>query len=151
MKLAKDKPTAEVSWKGKSTSEIKTDGLHAVMCTPVFQGDHIYGVCSYGQLRCLEEETGKRVWETFDATGEGRWWNAFITRHQDRYFINNEQGDLIVAKLSPEGYKEESRAFLIAPTNRAARREIVWSHPAYANKCVYARNDEEIVCADLSR
>lgn len=151
MKLAKDKPTAEVSWKGKSTSEIKTDGLHAVMCTPVFQGGYIYGVCSYGQLRCLEEETGKRVWETFGATGEGRWWNAFITRHQDRYFINNEQGDLIVAKLSPEGYKEESRAFLIAPTNRAARREIVWSHPAYANKCVYARNDEEIVCADLSR
>jgi outer membrane protein assembly factor BamB len=25
-----------------------------------------------------------------------------------------------------------------------------WSHPAYANKHIYARNDEEIICASLA-
>ena len=27
---------------------------------------------------------------------------------------------------------------------------VVWSHPAYANKHVYIRNDQWLVCADLS-
>ena len=27
---------------------------------------------------------------------------------------------------------------------------VAWSHPAYANKHIYARNDEEIICASLA-
>jgi len=27
----------------------------------------------------------------------------------------------------------------------------VWSHPAFANQCVFMRNDEEIVCVSLAR
>lgn len=150
MKLDDDKPTASILWKGKSESEINTDGLHAVMCTPVFKDDYIYGICSYGQLRCLKAATGERVWESLQPTGKGRWWNAFIVPQGDRFFIHNEQGDLITARLSPKGYEETSRAFLIAPTNKANNRKIVWSHPAFANKCVFARNDREIVCVDLS-
>lgn len=150
MDLDPNKPAASLLWKGNSSSEIKTDGLHAIMCTPLMENGHIYGVCSYGQLRCLDAKTGARLWETYDATGDGRWWNAFLVKHEDKTVICNEQGDIIFAKLSPEGYTEESRAFLIEPTNRAQRRKIVWSHPAFANKCVYARNDKEIVCADLA-
>jgi outer membrane protein assembly factor BamB len=152
MKLASDAPTAKLLWKGKSHSELpsRTDGLHAVMCTPVLESGFIYGVCSYGQLRCLNAETGQRIWETTKPTGKGRWWNAFLIRHQDRFFLCNEQGELIIAKLSPAGYRELSRTFLIEPTNRAQRRKVVWSHPAFAHRCVYTRNDKEIVCADLA-
>lgn len=150
MDLESGKPAARRLWKGTKNSETDTDGLHAILCTPVIDGDYIYGVCSYGQLRCLELRTGKRVWETLAATGSGRWWNAFIIRHQDRYFLANEQGELITARLTPQGYQETSRAALIAPTNQAQRRKVVWSHPAFANRRVYARNDEEIICADLS-
>lgn len=152
MKLASDSPTATLLWKGKSNSELKdkTDGLHSIMPTPAFLDGHIYGICSYGALRCLDAQTGKRVWETYKATGEGRWWNAFLVRHDDRFFIANEQGQLIIARLSPKGYEEDSRAMLIQPTDKQARRELVWSHPAFANRCVFARNDKEIVCADLS-
>jgi hypothetical protein len=46
-------PGAELLWKGASDSEIDTDGLHALMATPILDGEYIYGVCSYGQLRCL--------------------------------------------------------------------------------------------------
>lgn len=150
MKLDREQPKASLLWKGKSDSEKETDGLHAILCTPVLQDGFIYGVCSYGQLRCLEAKTGTRLWETLQATGSGRWWNAFIIRHEKRFFICNEQGDLIIARFSKEGYEETSRAPLIKPTNPVLRRMVVWSHPAFANRSVYARNDEEILCADLS-
>ena len=84
------------------------------------------------------------------ATGQGRWWNAFIVRHEDRYFIPNEQGELIIARLSSKGYEELSRAQLIEGTRPVQRRKVVWSHPAFAQKCVFARNDKEIVCVSLA-
>jgi len=151
MKLESDRPAARLSWKGKKDSEIDTDGLHAILCTPVLEGGNLYGVCSYGQLRCLDARTGTRIWESLAATGSGRWWNAFLVKHEDRFFLCNEQGELITARLTPQGYEESSRAPLIAPTNQALRRKVVWSHPAFANRRVYARNDGEIVCADLSK
>ena len=89
-----------------------TDGLHSIIPTPIFDGRNIYGVCSYGQLRCLDASNGKRVWETLAATGKGRWWNAFLIPHEDKFFIHNEQGDLIIARLTPAGYEEISRAKL---------------------------------------
>ena len=153
--LANDRPDAEMRWRGDSHSEILTDGLHAVIGTPIIEGDHIYGFGSYGQLRCLVAATGERVWETQEATGErARWTSAFMVTHEDRVFINNDRGDLIIAKLSPEGYEEISRTSLLKPTSRPGnRRELTyvnWSHPAYANKHIIARNDEEIISASLA-
>jgi outer membrane protein assembly factor BamB len=147
---------ARLLWKGKSNSEIDTDGLHAVINTPVIDGDYIYGICSYGQFRCLNLKTGERVWETIDVTKEkARWASGLIVRQGDRYFINNDRGDLIIAKLSPQGYQEISRTPLIKPTtNPGNRRElgaVNWSHPAYANRCIVARNDEEIISVPLEK
>jgi outer membrane protein assembly factor BamB len=141
---------AKVAWKGTSDSEMRTDGLHSIMPTPWVTETHLYGVCSYGQLRCLDAKTGQRVWETRQPTGEGRWWNAFLVPHEDRFFIHNEQGDLILAKLSPEGYQEQGRAKLVEPTRRVQSRMTIWSHPAFAMRSVFARNDKEIVRVDLS-
>ena len=153
--LGADRPDAAVRWKGKSTSEILTDGLHSVLATPVVRDGYIYGVGSYGQLRCLVADTGERVWETQEATVErARWASAFIVRHEDRYFINNDRGDLIIARMTPEGYDEISRTHLIDPTsapgNRRELKTVNWSHPAYANRRIYARNDEEIIAASLA-
>ena len=147
---------AKLLWKGKSDSEINTDGLHAVINTPVIAGDYIYGICSYGQFRCLNLKTGERVWETMDVTKEkARWASGLIVRQGDRYFINNDRGELIIAKLSPQGYQEISRTQLIKPTtNSGNRRElgaVNWSHPAYANRRVVARNDEEIISISLEK
>ena len=142
--------TAKVEWKGKSNSEMRTDGLHSIMPTPWVNETHIYGVCSYGQLRCLDAKSGERIWETRAATGEGRWWNAFLIPHEDHFFIHNEQGDLIIAELSPAGYKELSRAKLVEPTRDVNGRKTIWSHPAFALKSVFARNDKEIVRVNLA-
>jgi len=154
MKLDPQKPAASVVWKIGGKSERNTAALHAVLCTPVIQDDYIYGVCSYGQLRCLKALTGQRIWETFAATtadaGQTRWANAFIVANADRYFLFNEQGDLIIARFSPKGYQEVSRAHLLDPTNLDPGRAVVWSQPAFANRCVYVRNDKELLCASLA-
>ncbi|WP_077026410.1 PQQ-binding-like beta-propeller repeat protein [Fuerstiella marisgermanici] len=142
---------AEVVWKGQGKDEQNTDGIHAIMPTPWITEANIFGICSYGQLRGLDTDTGKRLWETFDATGRGRWWNAFIIPHEDRFFLHNEQGDLIIADLTAEGYKEISRAKLVEPTRKVQRRMTIWSHPAFAMKSVFARNDKELVRVSLAK
>ena len=147
------KPAATIAWRTAKIDEKNTTHLNAVMCTPFLEEGYIYGVCSYGQLRCLKRDTGERVWETFQATTAGepvRWANAFIVKNGSRFFLFNEKGDLIIAKLSPRGYEEISRAHLLQPTGDAAGRAVLWSHPAFANRRVYARNDKEIICADLA-
>jgi outer membrane protein assembly factor BamB len=154
MRLDKDKPKATSIWRTEKPSEKNTTHLNAVMCTPFLDGDYIYGVCSYGQLRCLKTETGERVWETFKPVTAGepvRWANAFIVRNGDRYFLFNEKGDLIIARLTPQGYEELCRGHLLEPTNTAAGRDVVWSHPAFANRRMYARNDKELICVDLAK
>jgi outer membrane protein assembly factor BamB len=148
-----------VLWKGKSNSEMpnRTDGLHSIMPTPFIVDGYIYGVCSYGQLRCLKADTGERVWESVQATGSSakpaggdRWKNVFLVRQEDRFFLFNEGGDLIIARLTPKGYDEISRAHILEPTNLMAGRPVVWSHPAFANRSMYVRNDKEIVCVSLA-
>jgi outer membrane protein assembly factor BamB len=155
LRLDPSKPAAATVWQSQRVSEKNTDALHSTLSTPFLQDGYIYGVCSYGQLRCLKADTGERVWETFKATTpdgkEMRWANAFIVKNQDRFFLFNEKGDLIIAKLTPKGYEEISRAHIIEPDNTDAGRLVVWSHPAFANRRIYARNDNEIICVDLAQ
>jgi outer membrane protein assembly factor BamB len=153
LKLAADRPAATVLWRGKSNSPGKnSEALHALHATPVFYDGYIYGICGLGELRCLKADTGKRIWETYAATGgkQANFATAFIVRQGDRYFLFNDQGDLIIARLAPNGYAEIDRAHLLEPTQLARGRQVVWSHPAFANRCLYARNDKEIICVSLA-
>ena len=154
-KLDPRKPGATMVWKSKSDSEIETDTIHSVIGTPVIVGDYAYGTCSYGQLRCIRVSTGERVWESMELTQDyARWSNALLVRHGDRFFANTDRGDLVILKLSPAGYEEISRTFLIKPTtppgNRRKMTFVNWSQPAFANRNIYARNDEEIISATLA-
>jgi outer membrane protein assembly factor BamB len=161
LKLDKEKPGATVLWKSSVSSEQpgRTKDLHAIIATPFIRDDYIYGVCSYGELRCLKAETGERIWMDLRATGDQkepveRWANAFLVQQGERVWLFNEKGDLIIAKLTPKGYDEISRAHILNPTSQLAgfggSRKVLWSHPAFANKSIYARNDEEIVCVSLA-
>jgi outer membrane protein assembly factor BamB len=154
LKLKPDGSGADVVWQSKIKNEQprKKNDLHSIMPTPFIIDGHVYGVCSYGELRCLDESTGEQLWMTLEATGgeEVRWANAFLVRHEDRFFLFNEKGDLIIAKLTPEKYEEISRAHILDPDNRLPGRPVVWSHPAFADKAMFARNDHEIVCVSLA-
>ncbi|MDA0812326.1 MAG: pyrrolo-quinoline quinone, partial [Verrucomicrobia bacterium] len=106
----------------------------------------------------LDAKTGDRVWESMKVTtGDNkekeRWANVFLTAHEPsgRWFLFNESGDLIISRLSPTGFEEIDRVNVIEPNGiDMRRRKIVWSHPAYANKCIFVRNDSEIRCISLA-
>jgi len=143
--------TAEMLWHRDGVNEIETDALHCMISTPLFLGDYIYGVDSYGQLRCLEAGSGDRVWEDLTATRPARWSNIHMVRHGENIWMFNEEGQLIIGRVSPAGFQEISRAQLIEPTEDQLRRRggVCWSHPAFAYKHIFARNDRELVCANL--
>jgi outer membrane protein assembly factor BamB len=150
--LGDDGVSPRVLWRtAPRNTELKNDSLHAIMCTPIVTEDFIVGVGSYGELRCLDTASGRILWETHDATGPGRWWNAFLVPHRDRVVICNEQGEILFTRLSDEGYQELSRAKLIEPTQPIQRRSTVWSHPAFAMQSVFARNDGELIRVSLAR
>jgi outer membrane protein assembly factor BamB len=156
LRLASDRPAAEVLWKvgGKNERAEFTKALHSIMVTPFFTGNHVYGIDSYGELRCLDASTGERVWSSMQATGpkSERWGNAFLVRQgdTDRYWLFNEHGELILATLTSTAYTEVGRAKLVEPTNRLAGRPVVWTYPAFAGRCAFVRNDKELVCVSLA-
>ena len=158
MRLSGDRPAASRLWQGRSRNEMpdETDGLHSMNTTPLIIGDHLYGVGSYGELRGLDARTGERLWLSRAMTPQARWAGASIVQHGDRYFVQNDDGDLIIAQFTPTGYVELSRAKLIEPTSssgfgvrKSNDRPVSWSHPAYANRHIVQRNDEEIVRVSL--
>lgn len=163
---------AQPVWVSKARGEkpSQTRDLSSIIPTPFIRDGYVYGIGSYGELRCLEAATGKRLWATNAATRgrltperirereepnevqpwNERWANAFLVANGDRFFLFNEQGELVIAQLTPQGYTELDRAVILNPTNKMAGRPVIWVHPAYADKCCVARNDEEIVCVSLA-
>ena len=73
-----------------------------------------------------------------------------LTPNGDVVWIFNDRGELIRARLTPEGYQELGRAPLIAPTYPFSGRKVAWAPPAYANRHVFARSAKELVCASLA-
>lgn len=125
--------------------------------TPYVQDGVAYGIDGSGLFQAMRIETGEKLWSTSkpvngkDSEQRGaREGATFVTRNGDRFFIFGENGDLVIARLSPEKYDEVSRTKLLEPVGVGLGRKIVWSHPAYANRCVFARNDQEIVCVSLA-
>ena len=151
LELQKDQASVKELWQRRGRSEDHTDSLHSIISTPYLEGDFIYGVDSYGEFRCLDAKTGNRIWESLDPTPKSRWSTIHMVRNGKQMWLFNERGELIIAKLSPSGYEELSRAKLIEPTKvqLAQRNGVCWSHPAYAYQHVFARNDQELVCASL--
>ena len=139
------------SWRRAGPSEIDTDALHSAISTPLIIGDHLYGVGSYGELRCLEASTGDRVWADTTAVPRARWGNIHLVRNGDRVWMFNERGELLITRLAPEGLEIISRTHLIEPTRGQlnSRGGVCWSHPAFAYRHVFVRNDEALVCASL--
>ena len=146
-----DKPA--IVWHRQSSSKsTMNDGLHTVMSTPVLLEGHIYGVCGMGELRCLDLEKGDRHWETYAVTGgkEGLFANAFLVQQGKRFFVWNDQGELLIVRLTPQGCEVISKARLLEPLENARGRDVVWCHPAFANRCLFVRNGKELVCASLA-
>jgi len=152
LKLASDKPTADVLWRGTPK-----DGVYVATSSSVFDNGHIYGAdIRSGALVCAQASDGKRLWQTAEPTTGGTrgrgaaHGSAFLLKIDQRYLIFSETGDFISATLTPDGYKETGRFHAIEPTGNAMGRDYVWTFPAVADKRLFLRNDKELVSYSLS-
>lgn len=150
IELADDKPDAKFLWQGTPRTSV-----YCANSTPFLHDGTIYGCdIESGALTAAQMSDGKRLWQTSDPLHEqpreARHATAFLVKHESRFFLFNEMGDLVLAHLTPEGYREQGRFHVLEPTNEAFGRKVVWSHPAFAERCLFARNDNELVCVDLS-
>ncbi|MBM4096882.1 MAG: pyrrolo-quinoline quinone [Planctomycetes bacterium] len=148
LKLAKDKPGAEVVWKDKAKQAISPVNVQPIL----FEGV-MYGHDQDGEMSAVELPSGQRLWSTPEPIGKRKVGSgtAFITRLGNRHFFFTETGHLVTGMLSPKGFTETSRAKLLEPTNNAFGRPVVWCAPAYANKRIYVRNDSEIAAFELAK
>lgn len=150
--LESDSTGPQLVWQRTGRSETRTDALHSIIMTPLVRGGHVYGIDSYGEMRCLELATGDRVWEDTSLLGKNRWATAHFVQNGEHTWITTEKGEIVIAKLTPEGFQPLSSARFITPdTNLRGRNyPIAWSHPAYAHRGLFARNDSQLVCISLA-
>lgn len=86
-------------------------------------------------LRCVELKTGKVRWS------EDRFGAGTVTLAGGRLLVLRENGELVLAPASPEGFKPVARGQILPLGVRA--------YPALADGRLYARGKETLVCADL--
>jgi outer membrane protein assembly factor BamB len=153
-RLSPDTPEASVVWE-RDRKKKNVDTLAPVIPDPLVMNGLAIGVQGDGELRCLDLLQGKRLWETKAPMPTG--WHATMHLARagdegDRAWIFTETGHLILARLTAEGYGELARATLLEPTAEQGPRgrPVAWAHPAFAYRHVFARNDRELVCVDLS-
>ncbi len=117
--------------------------LRGLMSQPLYRDGHVYLLDKQYGLTCFELQTGKKLWDDKNQmTPRGRNPHASLVwlGDTDRAIILNEEGDLILARLNPDGYHEQTRSKII---------DFTWAHPAFAGNRVFARNDKELVCVAL--
>ena len=89
------------------------------------------------------------MWETDQVTAKKSGASVHITQNGETALLYTDEGLLIRARLAPDGYHEISRARVLTPV-RTYNRNVAWAAPAYANGCIYARTNVEVVCASLA-
>ena len=148
IELGQDGGSAKLAWRGNSRR-----GIGGVFNTALIKDGHIYACGQSGRYLCARLSDGEQLWSTFaPAVGKrpASWANVFTIRQGGRFFLANDLGELIIARRSPRGYEELSRTRLIEPTHKVGGRVLVWSHPAFANRSIYLRNDRELLCYSLA-
>ena len=86
-------------------------------------------------LRCVELATGKVRWS------ENRFGDCQMILCEDRLVALMESGELVLGQVSPEGWREISRAQVVGSNAR--------NQPALANGRLYVRNKNQLVCLEV--
>lgn len=145
--LQADQPQAKAIWpKSRAVSRRVLSNTSS----PLLKGDHVFSARSTGEFVCLDARTGEQEWETDKVTGLKSGASVNMTDNGDSVLLFTDEGNLISARLTPQGYQELSRAHLLEPTSPFSGKMLAWVPPAYANRHVFARNDKELVCASLA-
>jgi outer membrane protein assembly factor BamB len=146
-RLSPDKPAASVMWPDANTSYTKR--IVSQTSIPLIQDGCVFSDKSYGHLVCMDALTGKLLWQNENVTDKRNGAAQQLYPNGDATLVFTNEGNLIRARLSRSGYQEMSRVHLIEPTVPFSGRKVVWPLPAFADRLVFARNDQELICASL--
>jgi outer membrane protein assembly factor BamB len=131
LEIAKDRDhwTVTEKWTSKDLKPYFND------CVQL--GDHLYGFDN-DILVCIDLATGKKKWK------KGRYGNgqALLIGDQGQLLVISEEGDAVLAEVSPQGLDERGR--FKALTGKT------WNHPVIAAGKLLVRNSEEMACYDLA-
>jgi len=126
--------------------------LNCYFSTPVAVGkDHLYIVAGakitipgFGKkqppqtaLHCVEAATGKILWSRPNV---GTYHASLARTGDDKLFLIEEAGNLVLLDPNPMEYRELARAKICGKT---------WAHPAIAGGRLYIRDDNNLVCVQL--
>jgi outer membrane protein assembly factor BamB len=149
LKLTPDAPGVSVLW----PEEQRPLRIHiSDTSTPLIQDGLVFSPTSKGQLLCLNAVTGKELWKAEQVTALKSGASIHLTAVPSiqGVLLYTDRGDLILSRLSATAYQEVGRFHLLDPTQEFGGRKMAWPPPAYANRCVFARSDEQLVCASLA-
>jgi outer membrane protein assembly factor BamB len=106
----------------------------------VLHEGHLYGLDdgdgdNAAYLVCLNAQTGEEQWRG-ENYGHGQ-----LLLAQGHLIIQCENGDLALAKATPESHQQIARL--------PALPGKTWNNPALANGHLYLRNDQQMICYDI--
>ena len=122
--------------------------LRGIMMSPLYRAGLVYSLDKQLGLTCFELATGRKLWDDGNALAKrDRNPHAMAVWLGDtnRILALNAEGQLVLARLSREGYAEESRTHLINPTDKSP----IWAHPGFSGNRIFARSDAELKCVVL--
>ena len=97
---------------------------------------YLYGFDN-ANLKCIEAESGDELWSHPRELGKGS-----LVRVGDRLIVLGEEGALALVEATPEAYRELAKVEML--TGRC------WTPPTVAHGKLYLRNQDELVCLDVS-
>jgi outer membrane protein assembly factor BamB len=117
-----------------------TNRFRLMFSNALLLGEYVYGTSGdFGPafLGALDIRTGKLAWQE---RGFGR---SSLVHTGDATIILDEDGDLALTQLTPDGVKVLAEANIFGGTS--------WTAPTLVGTTLYARNREVIVALDLAR
>jgi len=129
---------------GDQVSEVWSDKrITPHWSSAVFVDGHIYTTTPPGFLVCVEAKTGKEKWRS-RGTARGFEHGGLIAVDGTLIVIEGNTGNVVQVVLTTEEYRELGR---INPLESAR----CWTAPVIADKKLYVRSPEELVCLDLGQ
>ena len=89
-------------------------------------------------IRCLDLATGDELWHQ---QGLGYFHVGVIRTGDNRLFLLDDAGNLVLAEAGRSGYRELAKS-------QVCRGTLI--NPALADGRVYVRDDRELICVELS-
>jgi outer membrane protein assembly factor BamB len=136
----------------KGTAKAELAWANTAFCNDIYSsvivGGYIYGASleqpaasahggTRSRFKCVELATGRVVWSSA-APG-----HASVLSYDNKLFLVNESGVLIVIEPSPAGYRELARSQVVEG------KKPCWTTPTISKGRLFVRNQETLACYQI--